>query len=166
MSTINAQISNNRKGRVFTLGKAPVKGVFIKLEKDLIVYKKVVIQLKKETKGIATLVIPAGTVIYKANGVDREDKNKCRAEQAIVLKVQDLNGKEVKVGWSTHEFYPGHNKTSKPGQEFERLGDWGSYRFVYRPLTKVFPLEAYSFDDEACKSGIHFFMTADQAISY
>lgn len=175
MSTMNAQISNNRRLKKMTniaWQNVPLRGRFVCLANDLLVFKKVIINPSKNTKGVATLVIPRGTVVYKSSDKG-DDRNKCRAEQATVVKINpvdrgtfNLTMKEVQKAYSIHTFGYGttDDKTSKVGQEFELTE--GVFRFIYRPLTRVYPLKGFSFENDACESGIHFFTKLEQAIAY
>jgi hypothetical protein len=108
--------------------------------------------------GIATLVIPAGTIVFKSGSGN--DKNKCRAEKAIVVKVETREGKEVPRGVAMHAI----RVVNDPTNYIKDCDKY--YRAIYKALTVVTSEYGYCFDKSACRSGIHFFMTREEAINY
>jgi hypothetical protein len=163
MSTINANIVNNRKKqlgtRVIPKSTTPIKGAFVMLKNDIMVYKKVFIPTNDGLRyGVATLVIPAGTIVYKSDHRNNV-ANKCRAEKAIVIRVEDMEGNTVKRGFAMRTI-------GCPKDRTKYYNDQGGYRLIYKELTVVTPEYGYSFSSHACTSGIHFFLTKARAVSY
>lgn len=72
------------------------------------------------------------------------DEFKCRASEAKVLSITDLNGKPVK-----DRVYSGHDMS-----------------FEYKVGAVVKPVNGFAETKNACASGIHFFMTRPQAVDY
>lgn len=72
------------------------------------------------------------------------DEFKCRASEAKVLSITDLNGNIVK-----DRVYSGHDMS-----------------FEYEVGAVVKPKNGFSTIKNACAGGIHFFMTRPQAVNY
>jgi hypothetical protein len=111
--------------------------------KSLIVYKKL------EHDAIATLRIPSGvartaSLLSSSPQMRAEGKfGKCRAERAFVVAIEDQEGKQISEGKSVHN------------------------SFIYKVGKEVRPEQNYDPDIRIkCTSGIHFFMTKEEAKEY
>jgi hypothetical protein len=109
--------------------------------KSLIVYKKL------RDEAIATFRIPsraARTASVSSSSPEMRTKGKfgkCRAERAFVVAIEDREGKPVKTGHSLH-----------------------NPNFLYEAGKEVKPEKEYDPDIRIeCTSGIHFFMTKEEA---
>jgi uncharacterized protein YjbI with pentapeptide repeats len=109
--------------------------------KSLIVYKKL------RGSAIATLRIPsraARTVSLLSSSPEMRAQGKfgkCRAERAFVVAIEDREGKPVRAG---HSFY--------------------NFNLIYEVGKEVRPTQNYNSDIRIeCTSGIHFFMTKEEA---
>lgn len=169
MSNINANIMLNRKlnqrNTVVICNSTPSNGKFVKLKNDILGHKKVYSTLNRENYALITLVIPEGTIVYKSSdGYGCCDHGKCRAEKAIVVKINDVRSdRSLKEAYSLHGSY---SKTYEKNKSFIRLGD-DKFHFIYHPLTTICPIgKLFSFQEEACAPGIHFFEDRDQAEAY
>jgi len=115
----------------------------LKLEgKTIIGYKKVRLDDPKDrhapvTHGVVTLKITAKTQRQQSGGY------KCRAAKAKVLAITDMDGRKKRVAHSDY--------------------DW---RFQYRVGEWVKPKQGYDPAFYECASGIHFFLTEDEARNY
>lgn len=92
---------------------------------------------KLASESIAMLEIPASAKRSSAT------TRKCRSSKARVLKIWDDNGKLIDQGYSRHD-----------------------YDFIYRTGELV---EVKDFDEDRwseCSTGIHFFLTKQEAIDY
>ncbi len=119
----------------------PPRGKFVTLTHDIRVYKKASFG---ETRAIVTLILYAGTVVYK--GADR----KCRATRALVNKTEQID----RMNWQ---------RKVKPGSIARSLRN---DKFLYKPGQWVQPQHAYSFEHCECESGIHFFENRKDAENY
>ena len=111
-------------------------GVFKVLTKEQIVYKALISEFN-ENSVTAKLLLPVGTKVYLTY-------DKCRADQAKVLKMNKLGkAEEVTVARST--FNP---------------------RFKYKTGATIKPQFKFSEENSKCASGIHFFRTLKEARKY
>ena len=98
---------------------------------DLVVYKK------GQRNSIITLRIPAA-----ARRTASLVGNKCRAEYAEVLEIQDAEGNSIRS-----------------------VGGWRGFNFIYTVGETVRP-DSYDSDIRIeCTQGIHFFMTREEAVA-
>jgi hypothetical protein len=112
--------------------------------KSLIVYKKLA------GDAIATLRIPsraARTACLSGSSPEMRTKGKfgkCRAERAFVVAIEDRERRPVNTGRS-----------------------WYNNGFIYEVGKEVKPTQNYDSDVRIeCTSGIHFFMTKEEAEAY
>jgi hypothetical protein len=99
--------------------------------KNFIVYKKL------QHNKIATLCIPKGTHFQAEHG------DKHRAEQAIVMAIEDRNGNPCEIGYSKYE-----------------------YDFTYEVEKTIKPAKPYDTRLNECSSGIHFHLRKEEAMDY
>ena len=99
---------------------------------DLVVYKK------GQRNSIITLRIPAA-----ARRTASLVGNKCRAEYAEVLEIQDAEGNSIRS-----------------------VGGWRGFNFIYTVGETVRPDEYDSDIRIECTHGIHFFMTQKEAVAF
>ena len=79
---------------------------------------------------------------------------KCRCDKAVVLEIKDMDGKDVDIAFSDYE------TKNRSGMSFEGV-------FTYKVGETVTPREP--FDENRwneCSSGIHFFITREEAVNY
>jgi hypothetical protein len=122
---------------------------FFVCTKDLTVYKKIVVcpktdqygELYYQREGIAKLIIPKGTLCFRAS---RTDSRKCRAAKAKVVSITCLD-KRTKV----------NSGASSYDNEFE-----------YRVGSTLTPKWGFATHVEPCTDGIHFFLTQQEARNY
>ena len=99
---------------------------------DLVVYKK------GQQDSILTLKIPAA-----ARRTASLVGNKCRAEYAEVLEIQDAEGNSIRS-----------------------VGGWRGFNFIYTVGETVRPDEYDSDIRIECTHGIHFFQTREEAVDF
>lgn len=115
---------------------------------DMIVYKKALLDnsinfYERKTYCILELKIPANAKRIKGN------ENKCRASEAILVRILDLNGIELNIN-KAYSFFIKSNNT----------------RTEYVTNQTITP---DAFDDnplKVCSNGIHFFCTFKEAADY
>ena len=105
------------------------------------VYKKA--YLRRDRKGPVIVVLQIPAKAKRSQDVD--DGFKCRASEAKVLHIESLNGKKLTA------------KTARSGYDDT---------FLYTVDQTVKPKYAFDTTGYACASGIHFFMTREQAVQY
>ncbi len=89
--------------------------------------------------GIAKLLIPGDAKRSNASG------RKCRASKAVVLALEEIDGTPFKG----------------------RAMSQRDHSFIYEVGKTVYPEEPYEDDRwEECASGIHFFITREEAVAY
>ena len=89
--------------------------------------------------GIAKLLIPGDAKRSNASG------RKCRASKAVVLALEEIDGTPFKGCAMSQR----------------------DYSFIYEVGKTVYPEEPYENDRwEECASGIHFFITREEAVAY
>lgn len=130
--------------------KKEMKGRFITLEKDYLVYKAV--------KGaIVQLLLPAGTKVNVPRNYNQNQNfrlRKLRADQAVVMAI------------IPREYFPKHLTRKLGGYEYETLqkvdhkfaSKW-SRTFYYQMGKLVKPVREFNtMTHNPCASGIHFFV--------
>lgn len=136
--------------------KADGHDQMVELLEPVTVYKKLIdfknwrgLNLGERRKHmyVATLVIPAGTVIHCRVRCSHFGENKCRAEFAIVKDIKDIDGKRVK------EVKHCPLTLFKTNPVSYKINDF------------VFP-DKFSTKLETCAAGIHFFFTKKEAENY
>ena len=112
-------------------------------EGEFIAYKKCIIYGTDNATCIVKLLIPADARRSSAT------TEKCRADKAIVLEIQDLDGNKIEC--NAYSFY-----AYGRGQDFE-----------YKVGETVTPKEPFCEDRwQECGSGIHFFIDRKAAVEY
>lgn len=123
-----------------------MKYIIAPTQQDVIGYKKVYSHTKI---CIATLWIPKGTLV---GAYEQKEKysvhRKLRAEKALVLRIEYLYPRDYKS-----KLVNSANAGWDPA-------------FVYRTLQEVIPTKPFSRKREGCSSGIHFFLTREEAEEY
>jgi len=126
-------------------------GQFFVLNEEAIAFKKV-ISLNNRTSILATLMIPAGAIVFLTDGPHRDKK--CRASEALVLRLESISsGLNAKRAYSFHD----RTFTYQAGQYIIPKEIWRD-----KPHTGCLMSEEY----EECKSGIHFFRSVSEAVCY
>lgn len=110
-------------------------------EGEFIAWKKCRTHGEDNSECIVKLLIPADA---KRSSATTE---KCRADKAIVLEIQDLDGNKIdRNAYSTYE---------------------GAQNFEYKVGETVTPREPFDEDRwNECSSGIHFFIDRRAAVEY
>lgn len=127
----------------------------IKLHQDeqWTVYKKIWCRCPgQDAYAVATLEIPPGATVVRP-GIyqswipgEKTPSNKLRADQAKVVNIEPINRPCLCGCQCFSNYYP---------------------RFSYQVGATVVPMETFNADDEIqCGSGIHFFMTEEEARDY
>ena len=119
------------------------KGVYLACpsEGEFIAWKKCRLHGKEGGECIVKLLIPADAKRSSATA------EKCRADKAVVLEVQDMDGNKIDAcGYSSYD----------NAQDFE-----------YKAGETVTPREPFCEDRwQECASGIHFFVDRQAAVEY
>ncbi len=124
-------------------GKKAKLREFFTLDKELKVFKKLSsIAAMSSAPVIANLIIPKGTMIYVGH-VGFTGELKLRAEKALVQSIREASGVRHSHGFSIHD-----------------------KRFMYQKWETVRPTEEFSKLHSSCQSGIHFFLTLNEAWEY
>jgi len=127
-------------------------GQFFVLNEEALVYKQL-LSLNHRTRVIATLMLPAGAIVFLTDGPERY--HKCRASEALVLTLESI----------------------KTGRAVKKAMSFYDCTFTYQAHQYVVPKEVWqdryphhgrlmSEEYDECKPGIHFFRTFDEAINY
>lgn len=153
----------------------PIRGEFVKLTKDLLVYKKTRIRKPSGVSDIpclTTLIIPEGTIVFKSGSRGTYNLNfgKCRAEKAYVVHTHiitedDTMGEKTEEASSLKET----TLTIPRSQRHLYRADvaCSGYRHMkYLSGKTVTPLFPFSTRKESCESGIHFFTDKKLALEY
>lgn len=132
-----------------TIKPALLTGNFATLNKDLRVFKKARM-LKDDSKVIVNMIIPAGSKIYIGRSFVNINttKLKCRADKAKIVSIHKAMA-----------FQKGSSKVNEARSLY-------SNRFIYYPNTIIEPENKFSREYEECSSGIHFFTTLYEALTY
>jgi hypothetical protein len=148
-------------------GSTPVAGGFRVLDRDIIGYKQLTMNTKHGGRAIATLIIPKGTVVYQAaNGTN--DQMKCRAQKAYIFsitKISTTDGRDLQKINKAFSHYRTHEPVTND-KRFVKACDRSGHRMIYNTGEWIKPELPYSFVDDACESGIHFFLERERAVNY
>lgn len=127
-----------------SIGGYSQMGRFFRLRRPVVGWKKTCIRNPYLLYVITKLTIPTDTWVYSHENYDKK-----RAEFAIVESSYIISN-----NYKRHKDYV---------EVSTSLFDTG---FKYRHGNLVMPSKAFSFYDDVCESGIHFYLTEREAINH
>lgn len=134
--------------------------MFRQLMTPLVGYKAV--RTANGLQAIATLEIPARAIVHDGTASFSSEPRKHRASAARVTMVETLEF-SPRPGCGCTLCSRGFISGSHPLDEARSLHDMN---FVYKVGATVEPTEPFSFMNDECAAGIHFFLTREEAEDY